>query len=104
MATRYAASGFNKAVLIPRCQTSGNLLDFYKSHRTKAQLAAREQLHKQLGYWVEEDTGGKESPFATDFSSHENESVFQNSPRVADRCKIPTYESDLILSSRLFGC
>jgi hypothetical protein len=86
MALRYAASGFGREMLIPRTQTASHLLDFFKIHRNKDELAEREQLHRQLGVWVEEDTGGKDNPFGTDYDVQENDIVFQNSPRVADRC------------------
>ena len=86
MALRYAASGFNREMLVPRTQTAKDLLDFYKMHRTPKELADREQLHRKLGVWVEEDTGGKSNPFGTDYKSQENENVFGNSPTVADKC------------------
>ena len=86
MALRYAGSGFNREMLVPRTQTAKNLLDFFKMHRTPKELADREQLHRQLGVWVEEDTGGKSNPFGTGYKEQENEMVFQNSLRVADKC------------------
>lgn len=55
-------------------------------HRNKDELTEREQLHKQLGLWVEEDTGGKDNPFGTDYDVKESDIVFQNSPKVADKC------------------
>jgi hypothetical protein len=87
MAVRLAAAGFNRALLIPRCQTAGNLLDFFKLHRTQAELTEREELHRQLGMWVEEDNGGRENPFATDYLPPENEIVWESSSRVSDRCR-----------------
>jgi hypothetical protein len=86
MAVRLAEAGFNRAMLIPRSQTAGNLLDFFKLHRTQAELAEREQLHRQLGLWTEEDTGGRQNPFAKDYLPGENEIVWDVSPTVADRC------------------
>jgi hypothetical protein len=88
MALYLAASGFNWAMLIPRTQTARNLLEFFKVHRTQAELADREQLHKDLGVWVEEDTGGKDNPFGKGYDVYENEIVWQVSPRVADKCTI----------------
>jgi hypothetical protein len=73
-------------MMIPRSQTANNLLAFFKSHRTQAELLDREQLHKQLGFWVEEDNGGKENPFATDYDERENEIVFETTPTVSERC------------------
>jgi hypothetical protein len=86
MALRYAASGFGREMLVPRAQTAGNLLEFFKIHRTTKEMTEREQLHRELGVYVEEDTGGKENPFAMDYDPAENEIVFQRSPRVADKC------------------
>jgi hypothetical protein len=90
MALRYAASGFGREILIPRTQTADNLLEFFKIHRTTDEMAEREQLHRQLGLYVEEDTGGKENPFAVDYDPRENEQLFEISPRVADRCTFPS--------------
>jgi hypothetical protein len=87
MAVRLTAAGFNRALLVPRCQTAGSLLDFFKLHRTQAELTEREELHRQLGMWVEEDNGGRENPFATDYLPPENEIVWEISSRVADRCR-----------------
>jgi hypothetical protein len=86
MALHLAASGFDRAMLIPRSQTASNLLEFFKIHRTEAELADRERLHKELGVWVEEDTGGKDNPFGKGYDVHENEILWQISPRVADKC------------------
>jgi hypothetical protein len=86
MALRYTASGFNREMLVPRTQTANYLLDFFKMHRTPKELADREQLHRHLGLWVEEDTGGKSNPFGTDYKEAENQIVFENSPTVADKC------------------
>jgi hypothetical protein len=83
---RFAAAGFGRAMLIPRAQTAHNLLEFFKLHRTQTELAEREQLHRELGVWVEEDTGGKENPFGRPYDVHENEILWQVSPRVADKC------------------
>ena len=52
-------------------------------------MTEREQLHRQLGMYVEEDTGGKENPFAMDYDPHENDVVIKISPRVAERCTLP---------------
>jgi len=89
MALRYATSGFNRQILVPRTQTANNLLDFFKMHRTQTELAEREQLHRQLGVWVEEDTGGKDNPFAKDYDVRENDRITQLSPRVNDKCEFP---------------
>jgi hypothetical protein len=89
MALRYAASGFGRQMLIPRAQVALNLLEFFKMHRNKEELAEREQLHKQLGLWVEEDTGGKDNPFGKLYDPEENEVVFRKSAKVADKCNIP---------------
>jgi CRISPR/Cas system CMR-associated protein Cmr3 (group 5 of RAMP superfamily) len=89
MALRYATSGFNHQILVPRTQTANNLLDFFKTHRTQTELAEREQLHRQLGVWVAEDTGGKENPFAKDYDVKENDRIIQTSPRVNDKCEMP---------------
>jgi hypothetical protein len=89
MALRYATSGFNHQILVPRTQTANNLLDFFKLHRTQTELAEREQLHRQLGVWVAEDTGGKENPFAKDYDVRENDRIVQTSPRVNDKCEMP---------------
>lgn len=89
MAVRYASSGFNQQILVPRTQTTNNLLDFFKLHRTQVELAEREQLHRQLGVWVEEDTGGKENPFAKDYDVRENDRIVLTSPRVNDKCNPP---------------
>lgn len=86
---RYAASGFGREILIPRTQTSDNLLEFFKMHRTMDEMAEREQLHRQLGLYLEEETGGKENPFAVDYDPRENQHLFEISPRVADRCTSP---------------
>ena len=74
-------------MLIPRTQTSRHLLDFFKLHRTREELIEREQLHRQLGLWVPDDTGGKDNPFGKDFDPRESENVFMDSSRVADRCE-----------------
>jgi hypothetical protein len=76
-------------MLIPRSQTAKYLLDFFKIHRTQKELAEREQLHRQLGVWVQEDTGGKENPFGKDYSDHENDIMWHISPKVADTCTPP---------------
>jgi hypothetical protein len=89
MALRYAAIGMGREILVPRTQTSDHLLDFFKSHRTQTELAEREQLHRQLGVWLEEDTGGKENPFATDYVMHDNDDVFQISTQTAEKCMCP---------------
>jgi len=89
MALRYATSGFNRQILVPRTQTANNLLDFFKMHRTQTELAEREQLHRQLGVWVEEETGGKENPFARNFDVRENDRIVELSPRVSDKCEFP---------------
>lgn len=73
-------------MLIPRAQTASTLLEFFKLHRAESELLQREQLHKSLGVWVEEDTGGRENPFGKDYHYKENEIVWQISPRVADKC------------------
>ena len=86
MALRFAASGFGREMIVPRTQTSSNLLEFYKMHRTPQELAAREQLHRQLGVWVEAETGGKTNPFGTVYSIDENEHVFEPSRKVASTC------------------
>ena len=86
MAVRYAAAGFNRAMLVPRSQTAGTLLDFFKLHRTFTERAEREQLHRQLGLWVPEDTGGRDNPFARDYEHEENDIMWMISPRLADRC------------------
>lgn len=86
MALRYAAAGFGREMIVPRCQTSSNLLDFFKLHRTPEELAAREQLHRDLGLWVEEDTGGRGNPFGTEYNTQESDFVFSISPRVSDTC------------------
>lgn len=96
MALRYAASGFGREMLVPRTQTSDNLLEFFKIHRTTEEMAEREHLHRQLGVYIEEDTGGKENPFAMDYDPRENEIVFQISPRVADRCTYPPPSPPLV--------
>ena len=89
MALRYTASGFGREMLVPRTQTAENLLEYFKIHRTTEEMTEREQLHRQLGMYVEEDTGGKENPFATDYDPHENDIITKISPRVADRCTLP---------------
>ena len=86
MAVNYAASPFNRQMIVPRTQTADTLLEFFKSHRTEAELAQREKLRRQLGVWVEEDTGGKENSFAKDFDGAENEVIFKHSTIVADKC------------------
>ena len=86
MALRYASSPFNRMMMVPRTQTGGNLLDFFKLHRTQAELSEREQLHRQLGYWTEDDNGGKENPFATEYNDRENDIVFKATPKVSEKC------------------
>jgi len=93
MALRYAASGFGREILVPRTQSAGNLLEYFKIHRTTEEMTEREQLHRQLGMYVEEDTGGKENPFAMDYDPHENDVVIKISPRVADRCTSHAFPS-----------
>jgi hypothetical protein len=100
LALRYAAAGFNRVMLIPRTQTVSNLLEFFKLHRTQAELAQREQLHRELGVWVEEDNGGRENPFGKDYHVKENEIIWQVSPRVSDKCISPRWVRLIIVECR----
>jgi len=86
MAVWYSAAGFDRQILIPRTQTGKTLLQFYKDRRTEAELASREQLHRQLGVWVPEDDGGKVNPFGKSFDQRENDDVFQSNRKVANKC------------------
>lgn len=103
MALRYAAIGMGREVIIPRTQTANHLLEYFKSHRTRTELAEREILHRRLGVWVEEDTGGKENPFAMDYNRHEDDNVFEISAQTADKCMCLLESSKLIFSS-MHGC